>query len=231
MGAGGSKPSTTAGAGSRHVFSSETPVQFSPGFVESLQASAETDSSRAQTLELHIQNRVAAELERIRARETQTLADLEKRLTPAPSSSSSSTTAAQKQQTPTDKKSSQQQPQPSLSLDAPRVPFAGPGSAAELAAAAPTTDNANAEPAGGVVVARSELSSAHVQSEISALKAKLAERKKVVEMDEGVEKAREEVVRCLRGNEKRPLDCWREVEGFKREVGRLERGWVEKVVG
>ncbi|KAK2794855.1 hypothetical protein FQN50_009840 [Emmonsiellopsis sp. PD_5] len=237
MGAGGSKPSTAAGAGSRHVFSSETPVQFSQGFVESLQASAETDSSRAQTLELHIQNRVAAELERIRARETQTLADLEKRLTPAPSSSTTAAPAAQKQQTSTDKKPSQQQPQPSLSLDAPRVPFAGPGSAAELAAAAaaagPTTDNATAaaESAGGVIVTRSELSSAHVQSEISALKAKLAERKQVREMDEGVEKAREEVVRCLRVNEKRPLDCWREVEGFKREVGRLERGWVEKVVG
>ncbi|OAX82621.1 hypothetical protein ACJ72_03028 [Emergomyces africanus] len=64
-------------------------VQFSQGFVESLQASSETDSSRAQTIELHIQNRIAAELERIRARETQTLADLEKRIADQSSPSSS----------------------------------------------------------------------------------------------------------------------------------------------
>ncbi|KLJ09380.1 hypothetical protein EMPG_09936, partial [Blastomyces silverae] len=51
----------------------------------------QTDSSRAQTIELHIQNRIAAELERIRARETQTLADLEKRI------ADQSTPASQKQ--------------------------------------------------------------------------------------------------------------------------------------
>jgi altered-inheritance-of-mitochondria protein 13 len=50
-------------------------------------------------------------------------------------------------------------------------------------------------------------------------------------MDEGVKKAREEVIKCLTENERRPLDCWQEVEGFKREVARLERGWVERIVG
>ncbi|PGH08660.1 hypothetical protein AJ79_05942 [Helicocarpus griseus UAMH5409] len=195
----------------------ETPVQFSQGFVESLQASSETDSTRAQTIELHIQNRVAAELERIRARETQTLADLEKRIAAHSASS-------QKQPLP-NQQSSDSESQPPISLDAPRVPFAGPGSAAELAA-----KNAPVSSADGVPSAQ-ELSSAQVQQEISALKEKLAERRKVRELDEGVEKAREEVVRCLRGNEKRPLDCWQEVEGFKREVGRLERKWVENVVG
>ncbi|EGE84178.1 DUF1690 domain-containing protein [Blastomyces dermatitidis ATCC 18188] len=217
MGAGGSKPVTATGGGTRHVFSSETPVQFSQEFVESLQASSETDSSRAQTIELHIQNRIAAELERIRARETQTLADLEKRI------ADQSTPASQKQSA-VETSSSQE---PSLSLDAPRVPFAGPGPAAELSpqsSAQSTATTANGTPIHG-------LSSAQVQQEISALSAKLAERRKVRDLDEGMEKARDAVVRCLRGNEKRPLDCWREVEGFKREVGRLERLWVEKIVG
>jgi MICOS complex subunit MIC19 len=45
-----------------------------------------------------------------------------------------------------------------------------------------------------------------------------------------VEKARDDVVRCLRGNDRRPLDCWREVEAFREEVRRLEGKWVEKVV-
>ncbi|OJD12386.1 hypothetical protein AJ78_07011 [Emergomyces pasteurianus Ep9510] len=196
----------------------ETPVQFSQEFVESLQASSETDSSRAQTIELHIQNRIAAELERIRARETQTLADLEKRI------AGQSPLSSRNQ--PAESRQSQSTPSPSLSLDAPRVPFAGPGSAAELSSLSPTESTATT--ANGTI---QELSSAQLQQDISALSAKLAERRKVRDLDEGVEKAREEVVRCLRGNEKRPLDCWREVEGFKREVGRLERLWVEKVVG
>ncbi|EEH16401.2 hypothetical protein PABG_06488 [Paracoccidioides brasiliensis Pb03] len=137
-----------------------------------------TDSTRAQTLELHIQNRIAAELERIRARESQTLADLEKRLAEDSSSPSAS-------------------------------------------AASTNTDGTPVQ----------ELSSARVRQEISSLSAKLAERRKVRELDEGVEKARGDLVRCLKGNERRPLDCWREVEGFKREVGRLEKKWVESVVG
>jgi altered-inheritance-of-mitochondria protein 13 len=62
------------------------------------------------------------------------------------------------------------------------------------------------------------------------LKRKLEQRKRVKEVDESVEKAKSEVVRCLRENDRRPLDCWREVEAFKREVGRLEGSWVEKVV-
>ncbi|QSS59612.1 DUF1690 domain-containing protein [Histoplasma capsulatum] len=230
-----------------------TPIQFSQEFVESLQASSEiplptypggnntsppkcgkipniympktnrrattrqTDSSRAQTIELHIQNRIAAELERIRARETQTLADLAKHIA---------------EQSPPDTAISQPQSNshntdPSLSPDAPRVPLSGPGSPAELSPQSSPKSTVTA--ANGVPI--KELSSAQVQQEISALSAKLAERRRVRELDAGVEKAREEVVRCLRGNETRPLDCWREVEGFKREVGRLERLWVEKVVG
>jgi len=69
-----------------------------------------------------------------------------------------------------------------------------------------------------------------VSKEVEALRAKLLERKKVRELPAGVEATRSEVVRCLRENDRRPLDCWREVEAFKEEVRRFEKGWVDKVV-
>lgn len=61
----------------------------------------------------------------------------------------------------------------------------------------------------------------------------MEKRKKVREigeLDAAVESAREEVVKCLRGNDRRPLDCWKEVEAFREGVRRLEVGWVESVV-
>ena len=67
--------------------------------------------------------------------------------------------------------------------------------------------------------------------EIEGLKKKLDARKKLVEEDAGVKKAKDGLVGCLRVNDRRPLDCWKEVEAFKREVGRLESGFVEKVIG
>lgn len=69
-----------------------------------------------------------------------------------------------------------------------------------------------------------------VAKEIDALRARLEERKQVHALPESVETARGNVVRCLRENDRRPLDCWQEVEKFKEEVRRLEKGWVEKVV-
>ena len=71
-----------------------------------------------------------------------------------------------------------------------------------------------------------------MQKEIENLKRKL-ERRKVRENMEGmeaVEKAKGELVKCLREKDRRPLDCWEEVEVFKREVGRLERRFVEGVL-
>jgi MICOS complex subunit MIC19 len=74
------------------------------------------------------------------------------------------------------------------------------------------------------------MSSSSVSAEIDALKKKLEQRRKVEKGDEQVEKAKEELVTCLRLNDRRPLDCWKEVETFKREVGRLERQFVERTV-
>lgn len=69
-----------------------------------------------------------------------------------------------------------------------------------------------------------------VSKEIEALRARLDERKQVKELPEGVEAARSNVVRCLRENDRRPLNCYEEVEKFKEEVKRLEKGWVDKTL-
>ena len=77
-----------------------------------------------------------------------------------------------------------------------------------------------------------DLSRESVQKEIGILKEKLQQRKlrEDVVGDEGVRKAKEEVVKCLRVNDRRPLDCWKEVEGFRREVGRLEGAFLGRVL-
>lgn len=69
-----------------------------------------------------------------------------------------------------------------------------------------------------------------VSKAIENLRAKLEDRRKVRPLPESVERARNEVTRCLRENDRRPLDCWREVEAFKEEVRKLEKGWVDKVI-
>ena len=76
-----------------------------------------------------------------------------------------------------------------------------------------------------------DLGSQSVQAEIDKLKKKLQARKIREEVvgDKGVEKAKSEVVKCLRENDRRPLDCWKEVEAFKSEVGRLEKGFLGRV--
>lgn len=70
-----------------------------------------------------------------------------------------------------------------------------------------------------------------MQREIEGLKRKLQQRriKEEVVDDKGVVAAKDGVVKCLRENDRRPLDCWREVEAFKREVGRLEKGFLGRV--
>ena len=77
---------------------------------------------------------------------------------------------------------------------------------------------------------KAHLSHSSVSQEIAELKKKLEGRKKMEQPDAGVEKAKEELVQCLRMNDRRPLDCWKEREAFKREVGRLEREFIERAV-
>lgn len=74
-----------------------------------------------------------------------------------------------------------------------------------------------------------KLTSFSLGKEVDELRRKLEERKKVRELPENVEKSRSAVIRCLRENDRRPLDCWQEVEDFKAEVKKLEKTWVDKV--
>ena len=67
-----------------------------------------------------------------------------------------------------------------------------------------------------------------VSKEIMDLRQKLEQRKKVEKVPVEVEKAKEGLVQCLRHNDRRPLDCWQEVEAFKREVGKLEQAFIQK---
>ncbi|CAL5869066.1 uncharacterized protein PFLUO_LOCUS3294 [Penicillium psychrofluorescens] len=217
MGAGSSKPE--AATDSKHVFSSNSPVQFSSNLVEALQSSSETDSSRAKTLELEIQSRVASELARLREREQQTLAEIEKRLAEVKDSGASTPT-------PTTRKSfapaaGSVSSAGSLDLDAPRIPFAGRDHDP-----LPAFDPVSASPA-----ANRQVSSTSVMSEIEQLRSKLDGRRKLAELDEGVARAQSEVVGCLRLNDRRPLDCWKEVGAFKREVARMEEAFVDRIVG
>ena len=77
-----------------------------------------------------------------------------------------------------------------------------------------------------------DLSRESVQKTIEELRKRLQARKLREDIvgDKEVEKAKEEVVSCLRLNDRRPLDCWQEVEAFKREVGRLEKGFLGKIL-
>lgn len=68
-----------------------------------------------------------------------------------------------------------------------------------------------------------------VSKQVGDLRKKLEERKQVRALPDEVESARSEVVKCLTQNDRRPLDCWQEVENFKAEVKKLESKWVDKV--
>lgn len=77
---------------------------------------------------------------------------------------------------------------------------------------------------------KKDLNHEAVSAEIASLKKKLEGRRKLEEADPGVEKAREAVIQCLRVNDRRPLDCYKEVEEFRKEVGRLEKEFVERTI-
>ncbi|RYO89496.1 hypothetical protein DL766_007629 [Monosporascus sp. MC13-8B] len=161
MGANSSKSSDQ----SPHAWKAPGPVSVSQDVVESLQASSESDTSRAQTLELAVQARVAEELRKMLAREDAALKEAQEK----------------------------------------------------------ASEYAGNEDKGGK-------SRQEVSKEVETLRARLEKRKQLRQLPDSVEAARGEVVRCLMEHDRRPLDCWKEVETFKEEVRRLEKQWVEKVV-
>lgn len=78
--------------------------------------------------------------------------------------------------------------------------------------------------------ARKNASSKKVQEEIQKLQKALGERKVLKDLPKEVTDAREEVISCLRINDRQALNCWKEVEIFKREVRKLEEQFVGKVL-
>ncbi|KAH8151684.1 uncharacterized protein LAJ45_04306 [Morchella importuna] len=70
-----------------------------------------------------------------------------------------------------------------------------------------------------------------VQAELDALRQRLNGIPKVHELDKDVEKARDDVIKCLRSHDRTPLDCHREVDEFKAQTRRLERQFVVRTVG
>lgn len=69
-----------------------------------------------------------------------------------------------------------------------------------------------------------------VSKEVEALRSRLDKRKQLRVLPDSVERARTGVLECLRDNDRRPLNCWQEVENFRDEVRRLEKEWVDRVV-
>ncbi|KAL1792811.1 hypothetical protein ACET3X_009318 [Alternaria dauci] len=185
MGAENSKPSSDV---KQHVFSSDHPYSFSNELVGSLQKNTFTDSARSRQQELQYQQRLTAELEKLREQETQNFAKFSETLPGE----------------------SQQPDEPSL---------------VEKIQDATSSSSTLAEKQ-----RQKDMSRDSVTKEIEQLKAKLEQRKKLQQADADVTKAKEAVVACLRTHDRRPLDCWKEVETFKQEVGRLEKEFVQKTI-
>ncbi|RMZ92273.1 hypothetical protein DV736_g490, partial [Chaetothyriales sp. CBS 134916] len=208
MGAGQSVPS---GADStKHVFSSATPINYSAELLDSLESSAETNSTRAKTLDLHIAQRVHEELDKIQKNETAKLEAARQKILDATEAAASVGSALDEQ----------------AREAADTVP-----SLRELSSISPKDLIAS------VGLGQSEgekqrkaASTQKVQAEIERLKKELGQRKVLKELPKEVERARDGVVACLRLNDRRPLDCWKEVELFKREVKKLEDEFVNKVL-
>ena len=88
------------------------------------------------------------------------------------------------------------------------------------------------DPPSGADAKTKDLGREHVLRQLDHLRQKLTTHKmrEAVIKDAEVSKAKDDVVHCLRINDRRPLDCWQEVEAFKREVGRLERAFLDRVL-
>ena len=191
MGAG---QSAESGSQTKHVFTAPSPVSFnfSPELVDSLSSSSESNSTRAKTLDLHIQQRVSEELAKLLNNEDNKLADARKRI--------------------------------EQSSDGEKDEKDGDSTSVSLKRLVPESSSSKEEQE------KKAQTSKKVADELEKLKTQLAQRKTLKELPKEVEQAREGVISCLRVNDRRPLDCWKEVEIFKREVGRLEEEFVRKVL-
>ena len=202
MGAGQSSPNEST----KHVFTSATPINFSPELIDSLQNSSETNSTRAKSLDLHIAQRVQEELEKIQKNETSKLEAARQKIVDE----------SLKQDSRQNKGKGGGGKKESL-LELQNI------SAKDLLPSAVGGESKEEKD-------RKAASTQKVQAEIEKLKKQLGQRKVVKELPKEVERAREGVVSCLRLNDRRPLDCWKEIEVFKREVKKMEDEYVSKVL-
>jgi altered-inheritance-of-mitochondria protein 13 len=219
---GNSQSTNPSADGTKHVFSSSTPINFSPDLLSSLESTPETNSSRQKNLELHIQQRVAEELEKIRTNQENLLEAARKRIAEETQKAEASAAAAAPSKTEKAKETGKDLAEKGANLlDVPSLPSL-PSPSSLLPQSLGGKDPAEEE--------RKSQSSKKVADEIEKLKTQLAQRKVLKELPKDVEKARGDVVSCLRVNDRRPLDCWKEVEVFKLAVKRLEDDFVSRVL-
>ncbi|SMR51154.1 unnamed protein product [Zymoseptoria tritici ST99CH_1E4] len=187
----------------QHVFNADAPVRLSQSVVNSLQNSPESDTTRAQDYELKIQSRVHEELRKTRENQAKRLDSL---------------TASLTTNQPKPEESSPKSEGENSGLFATlSSPFYHDWSAKEKDSKTANVDSGR--------------SSDSVNNEIMDLRKKLDSRKKVEKVPKELEKAKESLVSCLRNNDRRPLDCWEEVQSFKAEVGKLEKAFIQKAGG
>lgn len=155
----------------------------------------QSNSTRAKNLELFIQERVTAELEKLLASSSDNLSSVSEALSKDPSADESGPSLTEK---------------PLVNRLAEKL---GGGDS--------TTQDEKEQ-------IQQETDRHAVQKEIDSLRQKLNGRKKLVEVDKDVEKAKNDVISCLKTNDRRPLDCWKEVEKFKVEVARMEKTFMNK---
>ena len=230
MGQGSSKPALST---SQHVFtryfyitprpqdpfqtkiisSSETPVRFSQDLIDALQASPEVLVSPANTL-THTHpvraslkhHAICKQTDSTRTKDFELLIQnrVHAELSRLSESTSASLTALEEQI------SSLPEPTPET------------GGGADFAARLKAENEQGSQ----------DLGRESVQREIERLKKNLGRRKvrEEVVKDEGVENARSKVLACLRTNDRKPLNCYEEVEAFRREVARLERVFLGRVL-
>ncbi|KAG8807854.1 hypothetical protein FRC17_004233 [Serendipita sp. 399] len=70
-----------------------------------------------------------------------------------------------------------------------------------------------------------------LREDIEAVKRRVEKytQRKELGVDASIEESRKALVQCYRENSKRPLDCWREVEEFKKQVASIEGRFVDSL--
>lgn len=195
---------------------------------------SQTNSTRAKTLELHIAQRVAAELEKIKQHESSAVEEARKRIAAAGEALGSSSSS--------DSSSSGNSllQMPSLS---PKDLLES-GEEKERKAQTSAKVQQEIEKLKQTLSQRKilkdlpgEVESAYVfffGVSISTLSKRVASQ----EGNRSLRKLtmttpqnrRQDVISCLRINDRKPLDCWKEVEIFKRAVRKMEESYVSSVL-